>query len=710
MFFRCCRPALVAALFYLSASEVSAAPWSFENTWSTPLGAFNAYIRQSVGDLDGDGRNEILFSQSYTSQGQDARDFHGFLVLGQDAHGDWGMRDLRFVAGKVHNTPVFDAGPAQRAYVGTSEQDADGNWSTSLDVFAGLPLQRVRRVPLEGNAEPLAVADIDGDGADELLVVDGQPYRLRLRDLETFSLLQEFDMFSFEAIAQLDEDPALEIIGNNSNGVVLDGATGEAEWNYASEFYSTLFAGEFDGNPATREFAAVRFDDVVVFGSNPYAPMMTFPIPCDAWGTHRLIEADADNGAEFAFVCPDDIAIVDPQAGLLRNVAAGEVAYGVVTVAALDDDPAPELLLNRFRTELQSALILDSVTEDRQFRLDEVNDGAMPVGSGDFAGDGRASIAVVTAGPMVQDPATLWILDAGTGSVLRSARIKATLDWQQQTASMAVAQLDDDPALELVLGTGLSHGTVVALDGATLEQEWIAGHPLFPDGVGTVRVADIDGDGAVDVVVSSGRHATVLGHAGALRWQTADGDASVRVTVTQADADPALELLLWSETGVTAIDGATRLADWSTTFPTSTWYEGLLVIEDDEGCSMLVYRSNGAAADARCGSNAAWTEFSFDAEARWLGQLPGRDDLLLAVLDQRLALVTRRGVRVAEAGFVAPSWGEAMDSLRLTAEPGTGGEAYRIVAGGEGAVWTVRLALAPTFGDGFESDVSKQPR
>lgn len=686
----------------LATAPAAAETWTFTPTWTTPLGAFNAYLYQSVGDLDGVGRNEILFAQRYSTSTWPAQDFHGFLVAERDAEGTWSLRDLRFHPGSITGTPLFDAGPAQRAFVGVSAPGPDGNPVSSIDVFAGLPLQRVAHWPLEGVAQPRAIADVDGDGVDELLVVDGPTYHLRLRNLETLALEHDFGPVRFEGLAQLDDDPALELIGNGTQGVVIDGATGEAEWSYTSRFYEHAIAGEFDADPDTREFAMVRYEDVTVFGANPYAPLAEFPIPCDRSGTPHAIEADGDAGTEIAFDCRSHVGIGDPQLGLLHERAVGELDDGSFLVAQLDDDPSPELLVNRFRRNLRSGVVIDATTDLEQWRLDEVREGALPVARGDFAGDGRDTIAVLTAGPVIMDPATLWMLDATTGEVLRSAPLDAALDWQQRPARVGVGQLDDDPALELVFGAGMSAGSIVAVDGATLAQEWVLGPATLTTGVSGIVVDDIDGDGADEVVATLSMSVAVFAGDGSPRWQTPWAYQPIRTAVAQMDADPALELVLWTDNGMMVLDGLTQQEEWSTLFP-SIPYQHLTLSNDGDGCRMLAYRSDGRIADAACGDDPLWSLAALGGRTRWVHALPGRSDLLLAVLDERLALVTRDGERVAEAAFPAPSWGESVDSLQVFAEQDAGRTVYRIIAGGDGAAWSIRLAPGGFFVDGFEA-------
>jgi hypothetical protein len=64
--------------------------------------------------------------------------------------------------------------------------------------------------------------------------------------------------------------------------------------------------------------------------------------------------------------------------------------------------------------------------------------------------------------------------------------------------AMAVAQLDADPAMEIVVG---ADGTLVVLDGFTRFEEWRSTEDIEAT---DILVADVDGDDELEIVTSSG--------------------------------------------------------------------------------------------------------------------------------------------------------------------------------------------------------------
>ena len=67
-------------------------------------------------------------------------------------------------------------------------------------------------------------------------------------------------------------------------------------------------------------------------------------------------------------------------------------------------------------------------------------------------------------------------------------------------ASPVVADIDGDGQLEVLLSVGC-YGKLYAYDGATGRQEW--GFQLGPRTIGTPSLGDLDGDGALEIVVGS---------------------------------------------------------------------------------------------------------------------------------------------------------------------------------------------------------------
>ena len=108
---------------------------------------------------------------------------------------------------------------------------------------------------LDGSAEEVLVADLDGDGLDDHIVAR-TPRRLYAFDLESdFYLAYESQPNDFQQIraftvANVDQDPAREIVVNADDKIhYVDGETYSREWTSLNNYQATrLRCGDVDGD------------------------------------------------------------------------------------------------------------------------------------------------------------------------------------------------------------------------------------------------------------------------------------------------------------------------------------------------------------------------------------------------------------------------------------------------------------------------------
>ncbi|HET9316782.1 MAG TPA: DUF11 domain-containing protein, partial [Vicinamibacteria bacterium] len=128
--------------------------------------------------------------------------------------------------------------------------------------------------------------------------------------------------------------------------------------------------------------------------------------------------------------------------------------------------------------------------------------------------------------------------------------------------SLLVQQLDADPALEVVIGTG---GRVVVIDGATHQEQFSWSSPA--EEVRSLTLADVDGDAQLEAVFCDSSF-----DGGLYVYDFATGTQEFRavefrcdgLAVGNVDADPGPEIVVAStfEPGL-VLDGATRLVEWT---------------------------------------------------------------------------------------------------------------------------------------------------
>jgi len=169
----------------------------------------------------------------------------------------------------------------------------------------------------------------------------------------------------------------------------------------------------------------------------------------------------------------------------------------------------------------------------------------------DIDGDGTFEVAVSST------EGALTVRDARDGS--KEFRVPlATYGYGRPT----IADITPDPGREVVTSDIKGNVVVATADGRVAWR--VALNRTFADRVSvweTPRVADVDGDGAVEILVGTNRGLAVLSGNGTVEWTT-DAGASY-VAISDGDGTPSRRLLVSHSGVVRAIDGATADEQWS---------------------------------------------------------------------------------------------------------------------------------------------------
>ena len=462
--------------------------------WSAGLGtALGALDSIVAADIDGDGEDELVVgnAQGYlhvldwnTTHGKYSSQLQsvdlGSTVKGLIVEQLDGDDALEIVYG------YKSSGGAKVRILDGKELRSEDNWSSGIAWANGYN-------PTDAEMEPygLAAGDLDGDGKTELAmgadlghlwVVDAvTPESWSQEDHEIFpdeaewnlDLQEDFNNEQIEnvwgvVIGQLDSDPALEIAVSTKQGWVgvFDGQTGDREGRYK-------FGGSLDGY------------------------------------CYGLLAADLDgNGIDELVVgCADKLAV-------FRNGALGQ-----------NEDPDVQ------RTDLKAAYGLEAV--DLGFSDDNL-ELVVAVGNGDLyvlelsgsslltrlewdSGESMSNGAGVTVSLTHAKP---WVIHGGDNGILKAWEIDGNnapqLVWSSmpqqgewspvyslpggQTWGIATGNIDDDPALEVLVGCG--SGQVIAFDGETHVVDWVS--PVLEKLPVGIVVADLDNDGEVEIAISTG--------------------------------------------------------------------------------------------------------------------------------------------------------------------------------------------------------------
>ena len=338
----------------------------------------------------------------------------------------------------------------------------------------------------EGRPYGLALGDLDGDGATELAmggdlgylwVVDAITPEIYVgrditfdeaewyRDLRPDFNNQQIENVWGVAMGQFDSDPALEIAVSTKQGWigVFDGETEELQWKKdmrdGSDLDSLcygLLAADLDENGIDELVVAQQSRLSVFVDGDPNEQVNRDNIDsgyglaaADLFGSSRNELVVADNGGDLHILGLSGTTLTTYQewdSGLLMNSDAG------VAISLAHDNPwivhggdAGILVAWEVTSSSNHALAWDSTA---------ANNG----GSGLYSLPGTKALGV------------------------------------------AIGNIDSDPALEVLVGSG--SGQVFAFDGVTRALDWTS--PVLDKLPISIGVADLDGDGEMEIAVSTG--------------------------------------------------------------------------------------------------------------------------------------------------------------------------------------------------------------
>lgn len=414
-----------------------------------------------------------------------------------------------------------------------------------------------------GGLQDLAAADLNGDGrdeyisscADQTLVVYGSNYAPWSLDGAGGNHI---------AVGQMDNDRALEIA--TTSGQVIDTRTHSAQWQLPLTFVAHLLAADVDRDGRDEIVATEGWYSVSAYDVERQQQRWSIPTALDVTallvtdvdrdGVQELLIGDGQWGAVHAYSTAtqqEEWAIQNPEHGVtaiavtdLDRDGTNELLWGAGATSSgpdhlyvadwktqaivwqnehldgpfvgpqigdLDGDAIPEIVVASYTSDsgYQSGRIV--VIDSRTLRVRAISAGVAGGWAAwtgvhdlklrDLNGDGRLEIVV----------ATDWLYDGLIEAYSFSAADEFALVWSNLTRpfgapfySVDVADVDGDGSLEVIGGSGVAHTGaegifIYAYDAATGAERWrtqdLAGSW---SGVADLAIADTDGDGASEIV------------------------------------------------------------------------------------------------------------------------------------------------------------------------------------------------------------------
>ena len=369
-----------------------------------------------------------------------------------------------------------------------------------------------------GFGSRVRLGDLDGDGKDEIVAAESW-YQITVLDADLqspkYQIHPDLDIAAVK-IADVDGNGSKELIyGDGQWGSlhVLDGATGGALWTVDNPEHGVtdLAVGDTDGDTVNELLwgagfsstgpdhlyvvdtvsRAVEFESEDIEG--PFYALDYGDLDHD--GHNELLfgstTSDSGYGDGLWFVHDAATKALEYQSG--PTTTRDWTGLHRIRHANLDGDPQDEILVATSDLYTGVLICYEGLTHAEQWRA-FTPDGLSyrSLATADLNGDGAIEVIAGTLREHTGAPGTfVFVYDGATGAELWHS-VDLGLYWSA-LSHLSVANIDDDPALEILVG--FDGGDLFAFDGVTHLLQWsTSGLHLS-----SLRTADVDGDAVPEI-------------------------------------------------------------------------------------------------------------------------------------------------------------------------------------------------------------------
>ena len=583
---------------------------------------------------------------------------------------------------------------------------------STVRIFAGWPLSMVTTYDIPAGLAGSAVGDLNGDGQAEMVALVGQQTQaFRLSDGVLLWTLP--NSATNIVLANLDADPALEIVLAGTIGLVFDGVTRTQEWSYPDGFGSYLAAGNV--NSGTPGFVGANdWGYFTIFRGAPWSPVWDFNVfdidavavaNLDGVGADEIIEGDGQWGS---------VKIIDSQTRTLRNSIPnggyGIAAVGSIRTAASQGRDVVFAPSGTSGTDARLSLrVAQPANGQTLFELNSEPGGIGATSIGDIDADGQVELIVANGS---SQPGRIRIVDRDSGVeewVSPQNAGNANSPFYIAPKFLFQTQLDADPAQELVVvGTSTYDGRIVVLDGQSREVQLQIGdystsHPLGSREIVGAALLDYNSDGFKDIALitqptSTGENGIRV-HVFSLRtglplWESirmGQGFATARgIFVQPSDGQDLLVAAL--PDGLRAFGAQSQLLEWTYT---EQIQKALYQPNAPGGAEIVLERADGTMIHLDAATRGVHRSYQLGELSRAIVALPGAPYLLVATANA-LTLRTLQGQAISSTNDTLTS--QSLSPIAIA----PAGRLFDVLTGTGFGYAFHKLSSDDIFADSFE--------
>jgi len=343
-----------------------------------------------------------------------------------------------------------------------------------------------------------AVADINGDGKLEVVVGSHDKNAYAVNG-QTGALLWQFStgdwVLPSPAIGDIDGDGQAEVViaSHDENVYALNGKTGQLKWTAQTLFRitSSPAIGDFDGDGQVE--VVIGSDKVYMLSGKTGKVKWAYRIDFPATSSPAVADINGDGKPEIVIGALDlHLYALSGAGSLLWKFNAGGEIESSPALADLDGDGGVEVV---FGAAKRGIYALNGSSGAQKWLVpltsqasDEQRIQSSPAVA-DVDGDGKLEVVIGTNEKRVyginSSGRTLWTFAAR----------------RFVESAPALVDLDGDGQIEVIVG---SHdGNVYLLNARTGQQKWAFQVPLTGIVFSSPAIADLDGDGLLEAVVGT---------------------------------------------------------------------------------------------------------------------------------------------------------------------------------------------------------------